>query len=270
MQPGVARRTRGDGPVAEPEDAADTEPHVAGEERERDEAGKPGPAHRAARDVEAEKPQRVADERGARDSDPGVRVQGAEHEPGDEQRGETQEEETPGPCQPSERGELEPLARDREHEEARPPRDDLEERLPARPEDVSRHPERRPEPEHGRRGRRVGAQDREEEADEDDAGQHEHELADALAYAGGKQRDAGDRAGRGQVAPRPAQRDRPLERDHRAEEAEDHERSVQLDEVGAALRKAPAHALEAAVDADRESGDPERKERKAGVRDPHG
>src|SRR5581483_8170602 len=120
---------------------------------------------------------------------------------------------------------------DREHEEAGPPGSDLDEGIAVQPERVAGNPEERAEQERGGRRGRVRAQDHDEERCEHAAGEEQHELADPRPDAGEEERGARERAGRGEVAPGAAQRDRALERDDGAEEAEHHQRPVELDQV---------------------------------------
>lgn len=269
MQFGIVRGPGDDCTVAQPEDAAHAEPQVAGQECERNEAGQARAADGAAGDVVAAEPERVAGERGAAETDAGVGINGGEGEAGKEQDGQSRKEGLTEPGQAGEGRQLEPLADDREDEEAGPPGHHLHEREASEPERVACHPEDSRQQEHARGGRRARAHDHHKERNEDAASKGKRELACSLTDAGEQQRGPRDGPRRREVTPGTAKGDGTLERDHGAEEAEHHQRPVQLDQVGASLRQAPAEPQQPGPDAAEEGRERKAQQRKAEARDRH-
>ena len=201
------------------------QPRVAGQQRRRDEARQPRPPHGAPRDVEGAEPCGERDEAHAHQPHAVIRRERGAPESDEEHAGRGDEGEAARGGRPLKSREVEPLADDREHEEARPPPDHAMHRLAAEPERLADDPAQGAQRHDDGEERHLPSQDRDERGDHHQAAE-QHQLHPA-GHAGREGERAEAARDRTAVRPRASERHGALEPDHRAEEPRDHQGAVE-------------------------------------------
>jgi hypothetical protein len=224
----VVLRPRRDVRPAEEEKPGHGQPRVAAQQRHRDEAREPRPSHGAPRDVEGGEPRGERDEARAHQPHAAIRRERRAPESGEEHAGRCDEGDAARGGRRLESREVESLADDREHQEARPPPNYAMHRLAAEPERLADDPAQGAQRHDDGEERDLPFQDRGERGDHHHAAeQHQLHPAGHASREGERAETAGDRTG---VRPRASERDGALEPDHRAEESRNHQGAVESHE----------------------------------------
>ena len=164
---------------------------------------------------------------------------------------------------------LEPLARDRQHQERQPPEDDAKDRRAAKPLHVAGRPCQRTNRHRRDEKRRLPSPHDDEDRDHDEAAgrdQQRRQRAEGTEIQHDRARRDEDRRG---ISPWGTEGDRPLEADERAEKAADHQRPVRDQLVLPPQREVPPEAHESEPRAARHRQHADEQQRHPARRQPH-